>query len=107
MIASGRLSVCFDARIITEYAQVLSRPKFRFSPDNIQSLLDQIKAVGVAVKVCQNALKAAHKAGVDTLILDTAGRLHIDDDLMNELRGVQPRQRLFSLRGRHQRRRAV
>jgi len=49
MIASGRLSVCFDARIITEYAQVLSRPKFRFSPDNIQSLLDQIKAVGVAM----------------------------------------------------------
>ncbi len=37
------------------------------------------KAVGVAVKVCQNALSEARKVGVDTLILDTAGRPHIND----------------------------
>ncbi len=46
------------------------------------------KAVGVAVKVCQNALKAAREKDVDVLILDTAGRLHINDELMGELRGV-------------------
>ena len=46
------------------------------------------KAVGVAVQVCRNAFNAARKAGVDVLILDTAGRLHINDDLMNELRQV-------------------
>ena len=46
------------------------------------------KAVGVAVKVCKHAFDKAKKTGVDVLILDTAGRLHINDDLMNELRGV-------------------
>ncbi len=46
------------------------------------------RAVGVAVGVCQRALAAAQKAGVDTLILDTAGRLHINDELMGELTGV-------------------
>jgi signal recognition particle subunit SRP54 len=46
------------------------------------------KAVGVAVKVCRNALEAARKAGVDVLILDTAGRLHVNDELMDELRQV-------------------
>jgi len=46
------------------------------------------KAVGVAVKVCRNAYKAAKQAGVDVLVLDTAGRLHINDDLMDELRQV-------------------
>jgi signal recognition particle subunit SRP54 len=46
------------------------------------------KAVGVAVQVCRNALAAAKKAGVDVLILDTAGRLHINDDLMGELKAV-------------------
>ncbi|QNN25006.1 signal recognition particle protein [Planctomycetales bacterium ZRK34] len=46
------------------------------------------KAVGVAVKVCRNALKAARSANVDVLILDTAGRLHVNDDLMGELRQV-------------------
>jgi len=47
------------------------------------------KAVGVAVKVCQNALKEARAKGVDVLILDTAGRLHINDELMGELTQVK------------------
>lgn len=46
------------------------------------------KAVGVAVQVCQNALRSAREKKVDVLILDTAGRLHINDELMGELRGV-------------------
>jgi signal recognition particle subunit SRP54 len=46
------------------------------------------KATGVAVGVCQRALAAAQKQGVDTLILDTAGRLHINDELMQELQSV-------------------
>ncbi|GAB4383833.1 MAG: signal recognition particle protein [Phycisphaerales bacterium] len=47
------------------------------------------KAVGVAVSVCRRALDEARRLGVDVLILDTAGRLHVNDDLMNELRAVQ------------------
>ena len=46
------------------------------------------RAVGVAVKVCQNALKSAREKNADVLILDTAGRLHINDELMGELRSV-------------------
>jgi signal recognition particle subunit SRP54 len=46
------------------------------------------KATGVAVGVCTNALKAAHKAECDVVILDTAGRLHVNDELMGELRSV-------------------
>lgn len=46
------------------------------------------KATGVAVGVCQRALKAARANRSDVLILDTAGRLHIDNDLMGELDGI-------------------
>ena len=46
------------------------------------------KAVGVAVKVCQNALKHAKSVNADVLILDTAGRLHINSELMDELNRV-------------------
>ena len=57
------------------------------------------KAVGVAVDVALRALKAARKEGVDTLIVDTAGRLHVNDELMGELRAVhkaiQPHQTLL------------
>ncbi|MEX2218805.1 MAG: signal recognition particle protein [Phycisphaerales bacterium] len=46
------------------------------------------KAVGVAVGVCQRAVMAAMKQGIDTVILDTAGRLHINDELMGELSSI-------------------
>lgn len=46
------------------------------------------KAVGVAVQVCQRALREARAKQMDVLILDTAGRLHVNDDLMGELEAV-------------------
>jgi signal recognition particle subunit SRP54 len=46
-------------------------------------------ATGIAIGVCKRGVKQARKDNVDVVILDTAGRLHIDDDLMKELRGVQ------------------
>jgi signal recognition particle subunit SRP54 len=43
------------------------------------------------VAVCQQALVEANKQGCDTLILDTAGRLHVDDELMSELSTIEKR----------------
>ncbi len=40
------------------------------------------------LKVCLNGRKAANQQGRDILILDTAGRLHIDDELMRELEQI-------------------
>ncbi len=37
------------------------------------------------VDICQKARVAAQQQGCDTLILDTAGRLHVDEALMDEL----------------------
>ena len=57
------------------------------------------KATGVAVMVCQRALKRARAERFDVLLLDTAGRLHVDEDLMKEIeaidRAVQPHQRML------------
>ncbi len=46
------------------------------------------KAVGVAVQVAQRALKAARDGRFEVLIIDTAGRLHVNDELMRELESV-------------------
>jgi signal recognition particle subunit SRP54 len=46
------------------------------------------QAVGVAVDVCRRAVNKARGKNCDVLILDTAGRLHINDELMGELRLV-------------------
>ncbi len=40
------------------------------------------------VQVCQNGRKEAGKQGANVLILDTAGRLHVDDELMHELEEI-------------------
>lgn len=49
MVASGILSLRFDARILSEYADVFARSKFQFDKEQIQILLDQIRAEGQAV----------------------------------------------------------
>jgi signal recognition particle subunit SRP54 len=41
------------------------------------------------VAVVQNGLRALADDGVDTVILDTAGRLHVDEELMQELEHVR------------------
>ncbi len=41
------------------------------------------------VDICRDALQLAHQMGVDTLLIDTAGRLHIDEALMAELRRIK------------------
>ena len=41
------------------------------------------------VRICQDARTAAARDGCDTLLLDTAGRLHIDTALMNELKSIR------------------
>jgi signal recognition particle subunit SRP54 len=41
------------------------------------------------VDICIQAREEARSLGRDTLIIDTAGRLHIDDELMDELRRIR------------------
>ena len=40
---------------------------------------------GTAVAVCSNAVKKARDVAASAMIIDTAGRLHIDEELMEEL----------------------
>jgi signal recognition particle subunit SRP54 len=40
------------------------------------------------VTICRNAMIVAAEKNLDTLIIDTAGRLHIDQELMEELRQI-------------------
>ncbi len=64
--------------------------------DQLQKLGDQIDVPVFPssvdddpVHICRNAQTTAHQQGCDTLLLDTAGRLHIDEKLMDELRHIK------------------
>ena len=41
-----------------------------------------------AVKVARNGVKHARKGGYDVVLLDTAGRLHVDEEMMTEISNV-------------------
>ena len=49
MVSSGKLTLSFDARILSEYTEVLLRPKFKFDQDKVIALLDYIKNNGQTV----------------------------------------------------------
>jgi signal recognition particle subunit SRP54 len=42
-------------------------------------------------RICQRSLKQAREENCDVVILDTAGRLHVDDALMEELQDIRKR----------------
>ncbi len=49
MVSSGELTLSLDARILTEYQEVLARPKFKFDKDKTAALLDHIEHRGRTV----------------------------------------------------------
>lgn len=56
-----------------------------------KGLTGLFKRASHATLVCQNGIKHAEATGRDVVILDTAGRLQIDDDLMAELADIKDR----------------
>ena len=52
---------------------------------NIEVYSEEVKD---AVKIAENGIKYAKENGYDYVFVDTAGRLHIDDTLMNELKNM-------------------
>lgn len=70
-----------------------------YRPAAVDQLLTLGKQIGVTVyaqkeikngvEICKGAHQLARTGGYDCLIMDTAGRLHIDQDLMNELKEIK------------------
>ena len=49
MLAAGSLDLLYDARIISEYEEVLSRPKFLFEKTRVDDLIEFITNYGIPV----------------------------------------------------------
>ncbi|REJ94015.1 MAG: signal recognition particle protein [Planctomycetota bacterium] len=95
---SGKTTTCGKlARMLREQG---AKPMLVAADLQRPAAIEQLKVIGeqidvpvyseppsesTPVKVCTNGRKEANKQGCDVLILDTAGRLHVDDELMGEL----------------------
>ena len=49
MVLNGRISLCYDSRIMLEYKTVLFRPKFPFQKRDVQILLDTLMRIGGSI----------------------------------------------------------
>jgi putative PIN family toxin of toxin-antitoxin system len=49
MVSSGEPALCLDARVLSEYAEVLARPRFAFDQNAVDTLLDFISHAGQMV----------------------------------------------------------
>lgn len=107
---SGKTTTC--GKLARMLVQMGRKPLLVAADLQRPAAVEQLKVIGQQVhvpvyseatqdpvKVCQNALAEANRQQRDTVILDTAGRLHVDDELMGELqlieKKVKPHQVIF------------
>jgi signal recognition particle subunit SRP54 len=98
----GSGKTTFSAKL-AKYLTARSRKVLMVAADIYRpAAIDQLKILGSqinipvyssdikdAVKIANDSLKYAKENGLDTIIIDTAGRLHVDEDLMNEVAAIK------------------
>ena len=48
-VLNGSVVMCFDSRILEEYLDVLSRPKFKFNQKAVNQIIDYIVQTGISI----------------------------------------------------------
>ena len=91
LVATGALRVAYDERILAEYREVLARPKFPFSPEQIRDLLDQIEAEGEVVTALPLSLSLPDPD--DLPFLEVAVAAHADGLVTGNTRHYPARSR--------------
>jgi putative PIN family toxin of toxin-antitoxin system len=51
LVATGTVQLAYDFRILSEYQDVLNRPKFPFKKEDTITFLDQVEKEGIVVSV--------------------------------------------------------
>jgi uncharacterized protein len=99
MMSSGSLTLCMDARILSEYREVLKRPKFGFDQDKVAAILDYIEHHGWVVGAAllslplrdrddEPFLEVAVSGGADYLV--TGNAAHFPSELFQGVKVISP-----------------
>ena len=97
---AGKTTMC--AKLAVQLKKQGKRPLLVACDIYRPAAIDQLKVVGAKagaevfekgtqnpVKTARQAVDYARKMGFDTVVIDTAGRLHIDEKLMEELENIK------------------
>jgi putative PIN family toxin of toxin-antitoxin system len=80
MVASGQLVICRDARILSEYEEVLRRPKFEFAETAVAALIDQIEGEGISFATAPLAKPLPDRDDEPFLEVAVAANVETPDD---------------------------
>lgn len=111
LASAGSVTLCLDARILTEYSDVLARPRFSFDPDAVSALLDYIDDRGHTVAAApldtrlpdpddEPFLEVALACDADCLV--TGNRVHFPKDSCAGMRVVSPAEFVELYRNRNE-----
>ena len=70
LLITGKIDMCYDARILVEYSAVLNRPKFKFDKNNVSILLNEIRSIGESAS--GSPLKQSLPDSDDDMFLEVA-----------------------------------
>jgi len=51
LVADGTIQLAYDLRLLSEYRDVLNRPKFNFAKENVEEFLEQVEQEALLVSV--------------------------------------------------------
>jgi signal recognition particle subunit SRP54 len=93
---SGKTTTC--AKLALHYRKLGHRPLLIACDTHRAAAIDQLETLGKslgipvfsdrtkkAIDICKEGLEHARGQGMSLAVIDTAGRLHIDEEMMNEL----------------------
>jgi signal recognition particle subunit SRP54 len=96
---SGKTTTC--AKIALHFRKLGHRPLLVACDTHRAAAIDQLESLGKslgvpvfsdrtknALDICKDALEHARHEGMSLAVIDTAGRLHIDEEMMAELRNL-------------------
>jgi signal recognition particle subunit SRP54 len=97
---SGKTTAC--AKLALYYRKQGHRPLLVACDTHRAAAIDQLESLGKslgvavyvdrtksAVEICRDAMVFARREGSTLVIVDTAGRLHIDEEMMDELKQIR------------------
>lgn len=77
LILSGKIKLCIDSRIISEYREVLLRKKFKFEKESIDYILEEIETEGIKIFPEPLDLQLPDKGDLPFLEVAVAGNIKV------------------------------
>ena len=109
LVADGTVQVAYDLRLVSEYGDVLNRPKFNFAKENVEAFLAQVEQEGFLVSARplkfhlpdpndEPFLEVAIAASVEAIV--TGNKHHFPKKEYQGVRVLSPAEFLEAVRGK-------